>query len=80
MTRHPISAGIVNDDQICSAFFDKLRTDSGACASGYDRFSFRKRVVKSVENFLSCVGITYSGPWIGHNVVGIKRFEKLSAQ
>jgi hypothetical protein len=34
--------------------------------------------VKSVENFLSCVGVTYSGPWIGHNVVKIK-FSKIGS-
>ena len=72
VAHHAEAAGVVNDDEVGTAFFDEFGGDAGACAAGDDGLTFGEGGVEAVDNFLPCVGVSDSGPGVGHEGGWIK--------
>ena len=68
-TSHAEASGVVDDDEVGSAFLNKLGGDACSCSSTNNGFAFGESVMKTLEHFVSCIGISDPGPWIRHNVV-----------
>src|SRR5690606_57394 len=66
VSRHTETAGVVNDDQVCTSFFNELRTDPGSCTGSYDGILLINSRLKAVSYFLSGVRIPFTSPRIWH--------------
>ena len=54
--RHSEAAGIVNNDQVGTAFFDEFGADARSGTRSNDRFSLIDSLLQTVSYFLSCIG------------------------
>src|SRR5688500_17588362 len=71
MARHPETAAIVDDDQIGAALLDERRADDCAGAGRDDRLALLEGRTQAFDDFLARVGISFSGPGIGHDARGL---------
>ena len=63
---HAEAAGVVDDDQVGAAAFDELGADARAGAGGDDRLALGHRVTETGDDFGAGVGVSFSGPGVGH--------------
>jgi hypothetical protein len=66
MTAHAEASAVVDDDEIRTAFFNELGADARACASRDDGLALLESGVEAIDDFLSRVRVSDSGPGIGH--------------
>jgi hypothetical protein len=69
VAHHAEAAAVVDDDQIGTAFFDELGADARACTGGDDRLALGAGGFETVHDFLLRVGVSDSGPGIGHGLM-----------
>jgi len=69
VSSHAKSSGIVDDDEVAATAFDELGADAGAGARGDDGVALRERGVEALAHFLARVGVSFSGPGVGHGEI-----------
>ncbi len=69
MTGHTEASGIVDDDQVCATALDELGADAGAGAGGDNGPALLELGAQPLDDFLAGVGISFSGPGVGHGFV-----------
>jgi hypothetical protein len=69
---HAETAGVVNDDQVSTAAFNKLRADARSRSGCDDGLSIGQCGTKAFDYFFARIGIAPSSPGIWHNLRNLR--------
>ena len=71
VAHHAEATAVVDDNEIGAAFFDELGADARAGSGCDNSVVFIERGLQAFANFFAGVGITDSGPGVGHKLFGL---------
>jgi hypothetical protein len=66
VAHHAETSAVVDNEQVGAASLYEFGGDSRAGACGNEGFALGESCAQTVDDFLACVWVSFTGPWIGH--------------